>query len=109
MRRPEGYLVIIPYDGGSVIERDSVCCRHCTRIVEVKPHTLGQVYLEPDLAAPAGFREEAGAYCGSCHGPICLGCAELERVGRLKCSNGSRHWERQMDAYERRARLAVIG
>lgn len=111
MRRPEGYFLIIPYDGGPVIERDSVQCRHCQRIVEVKPGTLAQVYLIPDEHSPTGHREEAGAYCGSCSGPICLGCAELERVGRLKCANGSRYWERQMEQRESRARLlrAVTG
>jgi hypothetical protein len=94
-RRQEGYLLILDPDG-PVTERDSISCRHCQRIVELKPGTFGQVYLIPDGDT---YREEAGAYCGSCHGPLCLPC---ERQGG--CENGSQHWERQMERLEAKAR-----
>lgn len=102
MRRQEGYILILGEDG-TVTERDSVQCRHCQRIVEVKPGTLGQVYLVPE---GDHYREEAGAYCGSCSGPLCLACEK-----RGGCERGSQHWERQMERYEARQRFlqAVTG
>lgn len=103
-RRQEGYLLIISPDG-PVTERDTVQCRHCGGIVEVKPGTWGQVYLVPDDASPTGYREEAGAYCGSCSGPLCLRCE-----ARGGCERGSQHWERQMERYEaRHALLRAVG
>lgn len=73
MPRQEGYLIITDPEG-PVIERDTLRCRHCGRHVEVKPATMGQVYLIPDRRVPGGYREVAGAYCGKCHAPICLTC-----------------------------------
>lgn len=93
MRRPEGYLIITDPDG-PVIERDTVQCRHCQAIVEVKPGTWGQVYLVFDRAGQQ--HEVAGAFCGSCFGPLCLACES-----RGGCERGSLHWERQMDRWER--------
>jgi hypothetical protein len=95
-----GYLVIA--GPGAVQEFDTVQCRHCQRIVQVKPGTWGQTYLVPDGQA---YREEPGAYCSSCSGPLCLPC---ERAGG--CEHGSRHWERQMERYEaRHALLRSVG
>jgi len=100
--RQEGYLVIIDPEQPKV-ERDTVQCRHCQRIVEVKPGTMAQVYLIPDDLSPTYYREEAGAFCGSCFGPICLSCERREAAG-VTCERGSQYWERQMERYEKRHR-----
>lgn len=96
MRKLGGYLLISDPDSPAIIERDTVQCRHCQRIVELKPGTMGTVYLVPD---GQGYREEAGAYCSSCSGPLCLPC---EHKGG--CERGSRYWERWMERYEARHR-----
>lgn len=97
-RKRSGYIQIIGPDG-PLIERDCVKCRHCQRIVELKPGSGGSVYLIPDEQSPTHYREEAGAYCGSCYGPLCLECE-----ARGGCRNGSQHWERQMEQLEARMR-----
>jgi hypothetical protein len=96
--RPLGGYLIITGPDAPAQEYDTVQCRHCQRIVQVKPGTWGQTYLLP--LDSGGYREEAGAYCSSCSGPLCLPC---ERAGG--CEQGSRHWERQMERYEAKARL----
>lgn len=93
MLRVGGHVTIIGPDG--VTERDTLKCVHCQRIVEVKPGSWGQVYLIPDARQATGYREEAGAFCRRCMGPICLPCNT-----RGKCE----HWERGLDRLERRSR-----
>jgi hypothetical protein len=72
--RQEGYILVIGADGHTIEERDTVLCRHCQRIIEVKPGTWGRVYLVHDPASPTSYRDEPGAYCGKCMGPICHAC-----------------------------------
>lgn len=97
-----GYLVITDPET-SVVEIDTVMCRHCQRIVQLKPGTMGQVYLVP--SSFGGYREEAGAYCSSCSGPLCLACE-----ARGSCEHGEKHWERRLERYEaRQAFLRSIG
>jgi hypothetical protein len=96
-RRQEGYLVITDPDG-PLVEADTVQCRHCQRIVEVKPGTMAQVYVVFDVDGRA--HDVAGAFCGSCFGPICLGCEWQERMG-VTCERGSQHWERRLEQWER--------
>lgn len=105
MARQEGYVLIIDPEAPT-IERDTCLCRHCQRIVEIKPGTMGQVYLIPDEQSPTHYREESGAFCGSCFGPICLSCERKEASGAM-CERGSNHWERQMEKHEALAREAV--
>ena len=97
-KRPWGGYILITGPDGPPVERDTVKCRHCQRIVEVKPGTMGTVYLVPN-APGTGWVEVAGAYCSSCSGPTCLSPQCLQ-----SCEHGSRHWEREMDRYEARAR-----
>ena len=73
-----GYLIITSPDAPTV-ERDTLQCRHCGGHVELKPGTMGQVYLIPDDRYSGRYREESGAFCGTCYGPICLRC-ERERI-----------------------------
>ena len=73
MRRPDGYVTVSTPD--LTIERDAVTCRHCQRIVLVKPGTASTVYLFPQMAGPD--REEPGAFCRVCMGPVCLRCHDL--------------------------------
>lgn len=93
MRKIGGHVTIIGPDW--VVERDTLKCTHCQRIIEVKPGSMGQVYLIPDLRSPTGFREEAGAFCGKCYAPICLPCDD---------AGTCEHWEKGLERYERRLR-----
>ncbi len=92
MRKLGGHVRITSPDA-PLIERDTVQCRHCQRIIEVKPGSWAQVYLIPDSRSPSGYREEAGAYCRRCWGPLCLPCDD-----RGDCVP----WEAQLDRLERR-------
>jgi hypothetical protein len=67
-----GYLLV--QGDGRPLEYDTVRCCHCGTHVSIKPHTHGTVYLIPDDRCPDGYREEMGAYCGKCYGPLCLPC-----------------------------------
>jgi hypothetical protein len=69
MLRPHGYAT---WDGNGRLERDTVTCVHCSAVVFVKPGTGVTVYLLPD--GRGQWREEAGAWCRLCHGPVCLRC-----------------------------------
>ena len=73
MRKPLGYATVVEPDK-SLVERDTVTCAHCQRIVFVKPGTGSTVYLIPQ---PTGSpREEMGAFCRRCMAPVCLECNE---------------------------------
>jgi hypothetical protein len=90
--RPRGYLTIVDPDR-PLVERDTITCAHCQRICEVKPGTMGQVYLIPDRRSPTGYREASGAYCGKCAAPLCLPCDD--RGDCVPAEEMLRRWERR--------------
>jgi len=59
MRRPGGYLLSVDPDAGSPFEADTFTCRHCQKIVLVKP-----------MCDPA----DMGGRCTVCDGLICKNC-----------------------------------
>jgi hypothetical protein len=69
MLRPQGYVQVF---GLNQIERDTITCGHCNKIVLVKPGTATTVYLFPQLVGPD--KEEPGAMCKQCMSAICLEC-----------------------------------
>jgi hypothetical protein len=71
MRRAQGYATITSPEG-PVVERDTVQCGHCQRIIFVKPGTVATVYLI--LGSNGRWREEPGAGCALCRRPVCLSC-----------------------------------
>lgn len=80
MLRPQGYMQVIDPDL-SVVEHDTITCKHCQRIVFIKPGTVGTVYLIPakprdvtDLDALKRYDEVPGAFCRQCMGAVCLPC-----------------------------------
>jgi len=74
MRRPQGYLTIVAPESRT-IERDTCQCCHCNRIVVVKPGSAETIYLLPNR--DGSWREEPGASCRLCMGPVCLPCHDL--------------------------------
>ena len=67
MLKQHGYAT---WDGDTRTERDTVTCKHCGSVVFVKPGSGVTVYL---VANGLGqWREEAGAWCRFCNGPVCL-------------------------------------
>ena len=94
MSRPLRYSILTAPDAPP-LERDTITCVHCQRIVHVKPGTGATVYL---LWVPAESRwvEEMGAMCAKCNAPVCLPCCDLG-----VCVP----WERQLERLEARARL----
>lgn len=89
MLRPQGYLVIAD-PIAPLVERDTVTCAHCQRIVLVKPGTSATVFLV--TGADGQVHEEPGAFCRRCMAPVCLAC---DRRGT--CTP----WEAQLDRLER--------
>lgn len=79
MRRPGGSLRIV--EDGRTREHDTFTCRHCQRVVAVKPK-----------ASPS----ESGGWCFSCDALICAGCAAAG-----KCVP----FEKQLERAEARAQL----
>ena len=94
MRAPSGYLVIVEPDR-PVVERETISCFHCGRIVQVKPGTASTVYLLTE-GATGRTKEEPGAFCRICMRPVCLPC---HAIGT--CTP----WEQQMERSEARDRL----
>ncbi len=92
MRRPQGYATI--FEPSSNIEYDTITCKHCQRIVRVKPGTGSTVYLLFD--DQGHVTEEMGAFCRHCMAPVCLPCDD---VGRCI------PWEKQMECMEAKDRL----
>ena len=92
MRRPQGYVYVSNVDDGKVLERDSITCCHCNRVVLVKPGTGGTVYWYPQLSGPP--KEEAGARCACCDAPVCLTCHAdgrcLPLMKRIEAMEGRR-------------------
>jgi hypothetical protein len=78
-------------------EFDTVKCRHCQRIVAVKPGSATTVYLLPRMDGT--WKEEPGAWCTRCMGPICLEC---HATGR--CTP----FERKIEEQEARGRLFQV-
>lgn len=75
MRPSGGYGVWVDRESGkTLLERDFVKCRHCQGQIAVKPGSVCTTYLLPDLTRPGQTREEPGAWCPQCGGPICLAC-----------------------------------
>lgn len=72
MLRPQGYMTIA---SDRVVERDTISCAHCGKIVVVKPGTDTTIYLIPRLDGT--WIEEAGAGCRLCGKPVCLPCCEI--------------------------------
>lgn len=94
MRQISGYATIVDPDA-PLIERDTITCGHCQRVVFTKPGTAATVYLILNRQTLT-YTEESGAFCRTCMRPICLPC----------CDQG--HclvWERRLEASEARDRL----
>jgi len=82
MKRQGGYSMIVNAgDTGQTVERDTYTCRHCNRIVAVRP-----------MCDPM----ELGRRCGACDGLLCRRCSGLD---------GCTHIEVRLEAIERRAAL----
>lgn len=85
--RQGGYLRITSPNGGKDHERDTFTCRHCNKIVEVKP-----------MCRP----EDMGRICGGCDGILCKrcsmkeGCSHIEK--RLKTWEDRDNWRRNIGA-----------
>jgi len=91
-----GYLTVVEPDR-PLVERDTVRCGHCGRIVVVKPATAATVYLVVDrTVTPSQIREAPGAFCRVCMRPICLS---------PRCLDHCLVWERQLEASEAKDRL----
>lgn len=76
MRNAGGYLIITDPEVAAPIERDTVSCGHCNRVVEVKAGTGATVYLWWSWPQQR-YQEEAGAFCRCCMKPVCLRCHDL--------------------------------
>lgn len=72
MRNASGYLVICDPDRPQAVERDTITCGHCQRVVFTKPGTVATVYLLPHPPDPD--TEVAGAFCRICMRSVCLRC-----------------------------------
>ena len=95
MLRPQGYSTVVSPDA-PVVERDTITCGHCQRVVFVKPNTAATTYLIPGTHPDHPWREEPGACCRVCMRSICLTCCD---VGR--CTP----FERQIEQMEARQRF----
>ena len=78
MRRPQGHATLIEPDRGKTVERDTVTCGHCQRIVHVAPR-----------CDPA----DIGGLCKICMSLICPRCVKRD---------GCTPWEKQMEQMEAR-------
>ena len=71
MRAPQGYAQILDPDR-PLVERDTISCGHCGRVVFVKPGSAATVYLIQHR--DGSWTDEAGAFCRVCMRPVCLRC-----------------------------------
>ncbi len=78
MLRPGGYSVLNDPDNALPVEHDTFTCKHCQRVVRVKP-----------MCDPV----EMGGRCTLCDAFICKHCVGKQCVP----------WERQMEIHEARA------
>jgi hypothetical protein len=93
MRTPQGYATIFDPDR-PLVERDTITCSHCQRIVFVKPGTGATTYLFPQMQGPD--KEEPGAFCTTCMSAICIQC----------CAEGTcTPFMKKLELYEKRQRL----
>jgi len=67
----KGYLTIVSPDAPT-LERDSVCCGHCQKVIFLKPGSGVTVYLIQHR--DGRWTEESGAFCRVCMRPVCLLC-----------------------------------
>lgn len=76
MRNPQGYALILD-PAAPLVERDTITCGHCNRIIFIKPGHGITTYL---LQRPDGlWTEEPGAFCRICMRPVCLVCHDHGR------------------------------
>lgn len=94
MRRPQGYLIVTDPDVPGQLERDTITCSHCQRVIFIKPGTGATVYLFPQV--DGRVVEKMGAFCRLCMAAICLRCHH---------QGGCAPWEQQMEAMESRERF----
>lgn len=97
MGQSKGYLTVADPDA-PLLERDTITCGHCQRIVLVKPGTAATVYLIPVQPVPGRivtghYHEEPGAFCRQCMRAVCLHCHD---VGTC------RTWEQLLESLESR-------
>lgn len=90
MLRPGGYAMILDPDA-ALIERDTITCGHCNRVVFVKPGSVATTYLIQHR--DGRWTEEPGAGCTICGRSICLRCHDLGMCLPM---------ERQLEQQERR-------
>jgi hypothetical protein len=93
-RQVTGYATVVEPDQ-PIVERDTITCGHCQRVIFVKPGTASTVYLIFDRTRWAWI-EEPGAFCRTCMSAICLPCCDAGR-----CTP----WEQRLEASESRDRL----
>src|SRR5260221_10768900 len=89
-----GYLTIVEPDR-PLVERDTITCGHCQRIIITKANSGSTVYLVVDRATNQ-IREEPGAFCRHCMRPVCLS---------PRCLAACLVWEQQLERSESRDRL----
>jgi len=94
VRSATGYAQVVDPDR-PLVERDTIGCGHCGRVIFVKPDTASTVYLVLNRQA-LRWHEEPGAFCRVCMRPVCLAC---DAHGRCL------PWERQFEMSEARDRL----
>lgn len=100
LRTPTGYATITDPDR-PLVERDTVSCGHCQRVIFVQPRTAATTYLVVDRRS-GQLTPTPGAACRVCMRPVCLACDALGRC---------LPWEAQLAQSEARDRLAraVLG
>jgi hypothetical protein len=67
MRKPGGFT-FLTYDDGRTVEGESFSCRHCNRVVFVRPRERP---------------EDVGGLCKSCMGLTCAKCTDKMAAGAL--------------------------
>lgn len=87
-----GYATVVEPDR-PLLERDTVTCVHCSRVVFVKPGTGSTVYLI--LHRDGRWTEEPGAFCRCCMGPVCLPCDQVGTCRPLE------RWLQQVEGTQR--------
>ncbi len=92
--RGTGYASIVEPDV-PMVERDTITCGHCQRLIFVKPGTVSTVYLIFNKAAWA-WEEVGGFFCKVCMRPVCPSCGDQ---GRCLV------WEKRLEASEAKDRL----
>lgn len=93
-RQVTGLATVLDPDA-PILERDTITCFHCQRVVWTKPGSASTTYLIFDRASWV-WKEEPGAFCRICMHPICLQCCAAGR-----CTP----WEKQLEASEAKDRL----